>query len=93
MTTIEYYDFLWNYTTFDKTREELILDLELSEEEQQYLDEALEFYKSQEDIRIKQGKNSATYAFYLVEFLEERLDEGVPKEITEEIERHLKNEQ
>lgn len=36
MTPDEYYDFLWSYTTFDKTREQLIEDLEITEEEEKY---------------------------------------------------------
>ena len=37
MTPDEYYDFLWSYTTFDKTREQLIEDLEITEEEESIL--------------------------------------------------------
>lgn len=89
MTPDEYYDFLWSYTTFDKTREQLIEDLEITEEEEKYLDEVLNYLKSRVEIHEKEGRPNPSYAFYLVEYLEEAVDEGVPEETVREIEKAL----
>lgn len=89
MTTDEYYDFVWSYTTFDKTKEQLIKDLEITNEELPYLDEALEYLKSREEIHKKEGLPSPSYAYYLIEYLEDEVDKGVPEDIVEEIEKAL----
>jgi len=87
MTPEESYEFLWSYTTFDKTKEELIRDLELSDEEQVYLDEALDYLKSRVEVHEKEGRPSPSYAFYLVEYIEDELDEGIPRGVTEKLEK------
>lgn len=92
MTPKEYYEFLWTYQTFDKTREQLIKDLELSPEAQKFLDEALEYCKSRVKIHKEEGLPSPSFAFYLMEYIEDELDLGVPKEITEKYKKAASNE-
>lgn len=91
MTPEEYYEFLWTYTTFDKTREQLIRDLELSVDEQEFLDEALKYLKSRVEVHKKEGRPSPSYAFYLIESIDEELDPGIPREITDMIKRTVRN--
>lgn len=92
MTPEEYYEFLWTYKTFDKTKEQLINDLELSEEAQKYLGEALEYCKSRVEAHESEGQPSPSYAFYLVEYIDDELDPGVPKEITEKLKKAVSDE-
>ena len=93
MTQQEYYDFLWSYTTFDKSKDELIRDLELDAKEQKILDEALAYYRSRVEVHKKEGRPSPTYAFYIMEYIDEELDEGIPRELMRRIVKEADDEQ
>lgn len=41
------------------------------------------------EIHEKEGRPNPSYAFYLIEYLEEAVDEGVPEETVREIEKAL----
>lgn len=76
----QYMDFLYNYTIFDKSPEQIASDLELDSEESIHIPEAIHTLKLQSVERQQKGLPSKDNAYFLTEFIDERLDE-IPPEI------------
>lgn len=92
MNPEQYTDFLYSYTIFDKNPEQIASDLELSTEEAIYIPEAIRALKLQAVERQPKGLPSPDNAYFLTEFIEERMDEIPPeiKKMLSEIENETK---
>lgn len=79
MSPEQYTDFLYNYTIFNKSPEQIARDLDLNTEEAIHIPEAIRALKLQSVERQLKELPSLDNAYFLTEFIEERMEELPPE--------------